>query len=150
MTEDELKQETENLGMSFDKLGLPPLAGRVLAFLLLSDPPFRTFDEIVTHLQSSKSSVSTTLKYLQQLEMISYKTFLGDRKRYFKVEPTRWVSLIRVNDKIRTMISVFDRVIALKNKAHGEVQEIRELYLYMETEIPKLFQKWEKIRKQNN
>lgn len=147
MTEDDLKHETENLGLSFDKLGLPPLAGRVLAYLMLSEPPFRTFDEIVAYLQASKSSVSTTLKYLEQMEMISYKTFPGDRKRYFKVEPTRWVSLIRVNDKIRTMISVFDHVLALKKQKDIEIKEIRDLYLYLETEIPKLFQRWEQTRK---
>lgn len=147
MTEDDLKHETENLGLSFDKLGLSPLAGRVLAYLMLSETPFRTFDEIVVHLQASKSSVSTTLKYLEQMEMISYKTLPGDRKRYFKVEPTRWVSLIKVNDKIRTMISVFDHVLALKKQKDPEIKEIRDLYLYLETEIPKLFQRWEQTRK---
>lgn len=151
MNEDVFKYETEQLGMSLDKLGLPPLAGRVVAYLMLSDKTYRTFDEIVAHLQASKSSISTTLKYLEQLEMISYQTFPGDRKRYFKVTPTRWVALIRVNEKIRTFIKLFDRVLALRNpeeqELNEEIREIRDLYLFLETELPKLYQRWEEKRK---
>jgi DNA-binding transcriptional regulator GbsR (MarR family) len=150
MTEEELKLETEHLGVSFDKIGFPPLAGRVVAYLMLSDPPYRTFDEIVEHLQASKSSISTTLKYLEQMELTTYKTFPGDRRRHFRVAPKRWVSLIRVNDKLRTLINLFDHVLALRNPQEDvlnpEIEEIKDLYLYLEKELPMLLQRWEKSR----
>jgi len=152
MNDATLKHETEEIGLLFDKLGLPPLAGRVLAYLLLSEPPYRTFDEIVAHLQASKSSISTTLKYLDQMGMTTYKTFPGDRRRHFRVDPKSWVSLIKVNDKVRTMINIFNHVLELRREEeqelNPEIKEIRDMYLFMETELPRLLQRWEEIKQQ--
>ncbi|MDF9797284.1 DNA-binding transcriptional regulator GbsR (MarR family) [Catalinimonas alkaloidigena] len=151
MTEEELRHETENIGLSFDKLGLTPMAGRVLAYLMLSDPPYRSFDEIVDHLQASKSSISTTLKSLDQTEMVTYKTFPGDRRRYFRVAPERWMAQINIHEKFRIMVNILNQVLAMRTGKENELtpglKDVRDMYLYFETEIPRMFQRWEEIKK---
>jgi DNA-binding transcriptional regulator GbsR (MarR family) len=73
----------EETGKVFEKFGLTPMQGRILAFFTLSDPPEKTFDELVGYFKASKSSVSNSLNYLLQNKIIDYKTFASDRKRYF-------------------------------------------------------------------
>lgn len=153
MTEEELKHETEDIGLAFDKLGLPPMAGRVLAYLMISEPPYRSFDEIVDHLQASKSSISTTLKYLEGVEMITYKTFPGDRRRYFVVAPDRWVAQINIHKKFRTMVNILNHVLEIRSGQDKELspglKDVRDMYLYFETEIPRMLQRWEEMKKKN-
>jgi DNA-binding transcriptional regulator GbsR (MarR family) len=73
----------EETGKVLEKFGLTPMQGRILAFFTLSDPPEKTFDELVSYFKASKSSVSNSLNYLLQNKIIDYKTFASDRKRYF-------------------------------------------------------------------
>jgi DNA-binding transcriptional regulator GbsR (MarR family) len=152
MDKEALKLETEHIGLYFDRLGLPPLSGRVLAFLMISDPPYRTFDELVEHLQASKSSVSNSLKMLEQMQIISYKTLPGDRRRHFTVVPEKWYALIEVSDKIRTLIQVFRYVMEVREQAGDDfgqkLEETRDFYLFMEIELPRLFSRWEERKKE--
>jgi DNA-binding transcriptional regulator GbsR (MarR family) len=73
----------EDTGKVFEKFGLTPMQGRILAYFTISDPPEKTFDELVDYFKASKSSVSNSLNYLLQNKIIDYKTFASDRKRYF-------------------------------------------------------------------
>jgi DNA-binding transcriptional regulator GbsR (MarR family) len=73
----------EETGKVFEKFGLTPMQGRIVAYFTISDPPEKTFDELVDYFKASKSSVSNSLNYLLQNKVIDYKTFASDRKRYF-------------------------------------------------------------------
>jgi DNA-binding transcriptional regulator GbsR (MarR family) len=59
------------------------MKGRIVAFFTISDPPEKTFNELVNYFKASKSSVSNSLNYLLQNKIIDYKTFTSERKRYF-------------------------------------------------------------------
>jgi DNA-binding transcriptional regulator GbsR (MarR family) len=73
----------EETGKVFEKFGLTPMQGRIVAYFTLSDPPEKTFDDLVKYFKASKSSVSNSLNFLLQNKIIDYKTFASDRKRYF-------------------------------------------------------------------
>lgn len=73
----------EETGKVFEKFGLTPMQGRIVAYFTVSDPPEKSFDELVKYFKASKSSVSNSLNYLLQNKIIDYKTFASDRKRYF-------------------------------------------------------------------
>ena len=69
----------EDTGKVFEKFGLTPMQGRIVAYFTVSDPPEKTFDELVKYFKASKSSVSNSLNYLLQNKIIDYKTFASDR-----------------------------------------------------------------------
>jgi DNA-binding transcriptional regulator GbsR (MarR family) len=77
------REMIEETGKVFEKFGLTPMQGRIVACFTVSDPPEKTFDELVKYFKASKSSVSNSLNYLLQNKIIDYKTFSTDRKRYF-------------------------------------------------------------------
>ncbi len=84
IAQDKQTRETiEETGKVFEKFGLTPMQGRIIAYFTVSDPPEKTFDELVKYFKASKSSVSNSLNYLLQNKIIDYKTFASDRKRYF-------------------------------------------------------------------
>jgi len=84
LAQDKKTRETiEETGKVFEKFGLTPMQGRIIAYFTVSDPPEKTFDELVKYFKASKSSVSNSLNYLLQNKIIDYKTFASDRKRYF-------------------------------------------------------------------
>ncbi len=75
------------MGQLFERSGLTPMAGRVFALLMLAEPPYLEFFAIQNALQASKSAVSNAISMLhQQRGLVSYRTFPGDRKRYFYVD----------------------------------------------------------------
>jgi DNA-binding transcriptional regulator GbsR (MarR family) len=81
--EKRIRETIEETGKIFEKFGLTPMQGRIIAYFTVSDPPEKTFDELVKYFKASKSSVSNSLNYLLQNKIIDYKTFASDRKRYF-------------------------------------------------------------------
>jgi DNA-binding transcriptional regulator GbsR (MarR family) len=84
MPDKKINRETiEETGKVFEKFGLTPMQGRIVAFFTVSDTPDKTFEELVAYFKASKSSVSNSLNYLLQNKIIDYKNFASDRKRYF-------------------------------------------------------------------
>jgi DNA-binding transcriptional regulator GbsR (MarR family) len=113
LSQDKITRETiEETGKVFEKFGLTPMQGRIVAYFTVSDPPEKTFDELVKYFKASKSSVSNSLNYLLQNKIIDYKTFASDRKRYFYLTD----SFFRVYFK-----KVLENVIELKDYAYRTV-----------------------------
>jgi hypothetical protein len=77
------REMIEETGKVFEKFGLTPMQGRIVAYFTVSEPPEKTFDELVTYFKASKSSISNSLSFLLLNKIIDYKTFAADRKRYF-------------------------------------------------------------------
>ncbi len=76
----------EKMGVHFEnKDQLAPVAARILAYIILTGKSGTTFEDLVTNLCASKSTISTHLSHLQDLSKLSYFTKSGDRKKYFIV-----------------------------------------------------------------
>ncbi|MEB8345247.1 transcriptional regulator [Flavobacteriaceae bacterium KMM 6898] len=63
---------------------LTPLASRIYAIMILSSKEGFSFEEIMSITKASKSSVSTNISLLVQLNYVEFYTKSGDRKRYFR------------------------------------------------------------------
>ncbi|EDM44922.1 hypothetical protein SCB49_02339 [unidentified eubacterium SCB49] len=76
----------EKLGVHLEsREHLAPVAARILAYVILTGKKGATFEDMVTLLCASKSTISTHLNHLQDLKKIMYFTKTGDRKKYFIV-----------------------------------------------------------------
>jgi DNA-binding transcriptional regulator GbsR (MarR family) len=113
LTQEKKNRETiEETGKVFEKFGLTPMQGRIISYFTISDPPEKTFDDLVKYFKASKSSVSNSLNFLLQNKIIDYKTFPSDRKRYFFITD----SFFRVYFE-----KVLDNVAELKEYAYRTV-----------------------------
>ncbi len=107
----------EKLGVYFEREEhLAPVAARIFAHIILTGKIGVTFDSLVDDLQASKSTVSTNLSHLQNLEKISYFTKTGDRKKYFIVNSDTFIK--GINDMIHSWEE--------KKAMHKEVLDYKE------------------------
>jgi DNA-binding transcriptional regulator GbsR (MarR family) len=70
-------------GKVFEKFGLAPVNGRVLALFTVSEKAELTFEEICDYFGSSKSVISNSLNLLLSRKLIDHRTYNTGRKRYF-------------------------------------------------------------------
>ena len=87
------EQFIERMGQRFERDGLPRIAGRMLAYLLLSDRE-RSLDEMAEALQVSKASASTNARLLQRQGAVDRVTRPGDRKDYYEVLESPYTGML--------------------------------------------------------
>jgi len=124
MIEKKLRETIEETGRVFEKFGLTPMQGRILAYFTLSDPPEKTFEELVNFFAASKSSISNSLNYLLQSKIIDYKTFSSDRKRYFFITDQFFrIYFKQVLENVRELKSHVYRTVTMRSPEHPDVSE---------------------------
>ena len=134
----EQKALIERFGHMLKGMGGSGAMGKILGYLILSDPPHRSFEEIQNDLKLSKGSVSTTLKIMEMQGLVEYFTVSGDRKRYFKlaVINTEFMLARQISETDR-FISIMLDAILLRNPGNDEYE--KELHRYIN--LYKLLQK---------
>ncbi|EMQ95818.1 hypothetical protein D778_01708 [Xanthomarina gelatinilytica] len=105
-------QLVEKLGVHFEHTEqLAPVASRILAYVILTGKAGVTFEDLVSDLCASKSTISTHLNHLQDLNKITYFTKIGNRKKFFIINSD-------------TLLKSIDRMIAQwesEKELHEEV-----------------------------
>ena len=108
----------EKLGVHLEtREQLAPVAARILAYIILTGKRGATFEDMVTILCASKSTISTHLNHLQDLNKIEYFTKTGDRKKYFIINKD-------------TIIQHVDRMInhwQQEKEVHIEIRDYKEI-----------------------
>ncbi len=119
------KSIVERLGVYLEKeKKAPPLAARILATLIVNGGSGTTFDQLVTDLEASKSTISTHLTNLESHGSITYFTKCGERKRYYTMKPgyiTRKINWLA--EQWETEIVIQKELLAYKiayNQTHQE------------------------------
>jgi DNA-binding transcriptional regulator GbsR (MarR family) len=119
-----IRETIEGTGIVFEKFGLTPMQGRIIAYFMISDKPEKTFDEIVKYFKASKSSISNSLNYLLQNKIIDYKTFASDRKRYFFITDSFFRGYFNnVLENVRELKESVYRTVTVRSPEHPEVSE---------------------------
>lgn len=148
----EIKKLVEKIGVFTEKTGFQPAVGRVLAYLLVSDPPHKTFDEIQRFLNLSKSSASNALNILMTKEFVDYFTKPGDRKRYFRLNISGWQTQLEKQMCTHEALPVLlQEALALRSNKYPEfnrslVQTI-DFISFMDKEMKTAFEKWKTQKK---
>ena len=151
-TQKNIKKELiERIGVIYEQAGHTPMAGRVAGLLFLAEPPYKSFDQLVEELSASKSAVSNALNVLLAMGLIDYKTFHGDRKRYFKINVTGLDAILKKEiENIRNLSGLLNKVIDNRSNKDNEFNEgiknfIRLLDIFYE-EYPLIIEKWKNLK----
>jgi len=104
----------EKLGVHMEQREqLAPVAARILAYIILTGKKGSTFEDMVNILCASKSTISTHLNHLQDLNKIVYFTKTGDRKKYFIINRDMVVN--HINNMIEEWKEVRELHLEIKN-----------------------------------
>jgi len=154
-TRGDLQGYLERWGMLFELLGATRMMGRILGWLLVSEPPEQSAGDIAQAVGASAGSVSTTTRGLTQAGMIERLGIPGERSAHFRVRSGVWGQLLRKRmSYIVSMRDLAEEGLGLSAVAGGGDGEnddstlrLRELGSYcsfIERELPGFVARWEK------
>jgi DNA-binding transcriptional regulator GbsR (MarR family) len=141
----------EEVGLFFEQRGVPRMAGRVLGWLLICDPPHQSADELAEALMASKGSISTTTRLLIRLGMVVRTSLPGQRRDYFVIRPDCWDwAMQEALSKVTEFRSLAEQGLELLDGKEPQVrqrlEDMRAIYAFFEREWGALAERWERER----
>ena len=139
----------EEIGLVFDSMHLPRMAGRVLGAILLGPVDGPTAGDLAETLQASKGSISNMTQLLIHYRFVGRTVRAGDRRDRFVIKSGAWARMMlwRLELLQRLQELAGDGLELLGPEGNPEpLQEVRDMYAFLERELPKLFERWETER----
>ncbi len=147
-----MHEYVESFGLYWEEAGLPRMAGRILSWLLICDPPHQTMHELTEALQASKSSISTGTRMLIQMGIIERLSIPGQRRDHYRVVPDSWSHMMeeKAKKQFTVLRQLSERGLALLDGAsparRQRLEEMRDYYVFMEREFPLILDHWRSYR----
>ncbi|MDT0630811.1 GbsR/MarR family transcriptional regulator [Rubrivirga litoralis] len=150
---DEEAQFVDDIGHILEDHGRPRIAGRILGWLLVCEPPHQSFDELVEALGVSKGSVSSMTRLLVDGGLVERVALPGDRRTHFRMAPDAWSRVLSwTTDRVRRMHGAAERGLALVQERSPEadpwrLREMRDLYGIAARQLPEVAEAFENARR---
>jgi DNA-binding transcriptional regulator GbsR (MarR family) len=141
----------EEYGLLFEEMGGTRMEGRVMAWLLLAEPPEQSLTEIAQGLGVSKAAVSTSARGLLQSRAVERVSEPGQRGDYYRSVPGKLESVLHL-DHVTSLGRLVDRsleLVAVKDQTQSNyalLREMRDFIVFLEAEIPGLVSRWQAHR----
>lgn len=141
-----VQQFVERMGVTMEADGLPRIAGRIFAFVLLHAGAF-TLDELAERLQVSKASVSTNARLLERLGMLERIAAPGDRRDYYQLGGDAWERMLRVAqrkwDGMRRMLEEAESSLPPEMEVgRGRLREAERFHRLLVEESERVLASW--------
>jgi DNA-binding transcriptional regulator GbsR (MarR family) len=151
-TTDNQQQFVEECGLYFERVGLTRIAGKIIGWLLICEPPYQEQSHLVAALGASKSSISVALKDLTTLYLVERFALPGDRRTFYRTTKDMWSRSFRARmHQITELKELSERGLqALDGESAQRRQRLEfmhDMNAFMEAEFPKLLDAWDTIKK---
>ncbi|MCK4274755.1 MAG: hypothetical protein KAW90_07660 [Dehalococcoidales bacterium] len=149
---DEERSFVEEVGLVFEKTGLPRMAGRMFGWLLISDPPYQSPAELADVLMASKGSISTTVRLLAQMGLIEHYIIPGERHDHFRLNEDALRKMVQhgLEDEIKMFRELAEYGLKLMQDEpyvrREWLEQMRDRYNFLEKAFPKTMERYEKRR----
>lgn len=90
-----LLEWVERVAMYLARDGVPPIAGRVLGWLMVCDPPEQTAAQISEAIGASRASLTANLRLLSSMGFSTSRTRPGERTVYHRMADEAWSAVVR-------------------------------------------------------
>lgn len=148
--DDAQRQVVDELSMQFEQLGLSPIAGRIVAWLLIAPRPDQSSQEIADAIDVSRGSVSTQTQVLQGMGMVERFRRTGSREVYFHLHPQLLLDMLTKQARLAgRMREIVDQVV----EEHGATQrldEFQSINEFIGRRVPELVQEWRQERRKKS
>ncbi len=139
----------EEVGLANEPPGMPRMAKRIFAYLLICEPETQTLTEIAKALNASKASISTMTRQMCHVGIIEKLGFSGDRREFFKASTSSWSDVFhRQMIQLSQFRKLLEKGALLVKQERGttsqRLENICQFYLWLEKQLPHLIKDWEK------
>jgi DNA-binding transcriptional regulator GbsR (MarR family) len=150
---DQEAELVEQMGQMLAASGLPRVAGRIWAYLLICEPPQQSAADLAESLHASRGAISGGVRILETAGLVRRTSRRGDRKEYFHVPPGSIVSVLNarlpVTTAWRRMAEHGLELLADRTpEQRARMQELRDVYAFMEQELPSMLERFLEQRKE--
>ena len=115
---------------------MPLIAGRILGWLMICDPPEQSAGQLAEAIGASKASLSANLRLLDSIGFLAQRTKPGDRVVYYRAVDDPFSTMIRRQlESMSQLNAVLDRGVALAGPGpRGErVRRAHEVFDWLGT-----------------
>lgn len=151
MTDDEAEL-VEQMSQMLAEGGLPRVAGRVWAWLLICEPPQQSASDLANHLHASRGAISGAVRTLVTAGLVRRTSRPRDRREYFHVPPGSIISVLNARLPVTTAWrrladSGLETLKDRSPESRARLQEVRDVYAFMEQELPSMLDRFLEQRK---
>jgi DNA-binding transcriptional regulator GbsR (MarR family) len=141
----------EDIGLFFEQMGIPRMAGRMIGYLLIADPEAQSVTDITDALKASKSSISTMARLLVDNGLIERVASPLPRQDYYRFKPGGWILYMRQWFELMSELhDITERgLVLMENKPdilRQRLLEAHDLFSLMEERMPALLETLEQER----
>lgn len=141
----------EEVALFFEQAGMPRIAGRILGYLLVCEPPYRSAAELADELGVSRGSVSTMSRMLREAGLVAPAPLPGERATYLQISDDGFERVFeRQIHQVAAFTALADRGLALLSDEPPErsrrLRSMRAIYAFYEREMPALLERWRQER----
>lgn len=142
----------EEVGLYMERQGLPRMAGRILGYLMVCQPPAQSFSQIAAALGASKASISTMAQLLRSGGHVRRVAVVGERAEYLSLKSGGWEDLMaRQLHELTAFRRLLQRALELTEKRNAgdphHLADLLSLHDFLRKKLPELLTEWKKREK---
>lgn len=148
--EEAVSRFVERFALDLVQAGMPRMASRVFAGLLVSDDARRTAAEIADMLQISPAAVSGAVRYLVQVGLVAREREPGRRRDHYRVRDDLWYETVMQRDG---MLAAWEATLSSGIEALGadtaagrRLEDTRSFFAFLRRRMPELLVEWRRQR----
>ena len=137
----------EEMGQYLASVGMTPMSGRMLAWMLICDPIEQTAADLSDNLQASRGAISGAARALETAGFIRRSRRRGDRREYFSIPPGAMRNLLAGAGQIYHRMTVIAAhgvgvVADLPPESRERIEEFHDFVAFVEQVFPTLLQRY--------
>jgi len=150
--DEERQRFIEDMALLYEKAGHTRMQGRIIAWLMICEPPHQAAGEIAAGLQASKASISTNIRMFVDFGVIERFTRPPERRDFYRLGDDAWARAVeRGFPLIAAFGGLAERGLALAGdspEARARLLEMREFYEFYERELRAALARWERRKRE--
>ncbi len=128
--------------------GWPPMAGRMLGLLLMTDEPYLSSRDLMDQLGASSAWISNMGRFLAERGVVERTVSPQTRRDLFSVRRDAWAHLARETLRhAERYVELLDRAIAHRAEGHegsaDKLTYMRDYYNFYREEFPRLIDQFD-------
>lgn len=143
----------QEFALRMEAFGMPPLAGRVLAVMLLTDPPEKSTQDLIALTGGSKGAISLTLRILERFGQLEKCPAPDRRGHAWRLRPHFMIDMFQ--SKMNAIRGIRDfweahmpEVEGLSEDVRRNVGEMARFHQFFCEEVVQAFERWKQMNAQ--
>jgi hypothetical protein len=151
MSDMAVKEFIEEMGLIFEESGHTRMAGKIFGSLLVCDPPCQSAAELEESTGASKASISTITRHLVLSGYLERVGIPGKKTVYYRLSERHLIGMVKrrleMGSRLQTLLLRGMTLINdTKSRQYKRLEELSDLYAFIDAELPLLIEKWRKKR----